>query len=487
MKINLNKHIILLAAIFVAAFIIRFYQLSFFEYKNDQYFAIGLGNDTRAAHFLVTHGMRSGIGVNNPPAFSYAMGVLTAFTNDPAQLTFFFFCINILALILAIIYFYRTLPVKYAILSTAFLALFPASTLYSSNIWAQFFLPLIMILFNISLYRFVKYELWRNFFYMGLLAVLAAQFHMSGFFLFPLLAVIAAAYWKKIDKKEIWLVFLAVSVLFIPYLIHLFKDMELFKLFAYGASAKRAFPWKIFLFHLRMASFDFFRYYFRYDFNVTLRSMAGFWRFILYPLTFIPAILFASGFFSYLKWLIKGRKLFNINDDARQGYPLPFQVSGFMILVVTLGYLIFRVRTPMHYFIVLYPAYGLITGFTAFRIWKIGWGKPVVLLGIISTVILLLAALLFLDRAGGHPYEYGISYKALVSWQKELRSIRPQRSCWDLRINFIGEGKADKETVYSMLSDGNKCAKGDKIIPVDFNISWDNKLMRYQHYINIIK
>jgi hypothetical protein len=224
------------------------------------------------------------------------MGILTALTDDPAHLTFYFFFINSLALILAIVYFYRTLPYKYAVLSSAFLALFPAFTIYSNNIWAQCLLPLIIILFNISLYRLIKYEFWQNFFYMSLLAVLAAQLHGSGFMLFPLLVIIAIAYWKKIDKRMILLAFLATVLLFIPYLIYLSNDIGLPKLMAYHASQKQDFHWKILTFHVRMASFDFFRGYFRYDFNEILRVIARGWRFILYPLTFIPSLFFIIGF-----------------------------------------------------------------------------------------------------------------------------------------------------------------------------------------------
>ena len=328
---------------------IRLYQLSFFEYKGDQVAAIGLGNDTRAAHFLITHGMGSGMGVDNPPLFPYIMGVLTAFTNDPAALTFCFFCINLLALALAIIYFYRTLPGQYAILSAAFLGLFPAFTIYSNDIWAQCLLPIIIILFNICLYRFIKYELWRNFFYMSLLAVLAVQLHGSGFWLFPLLLVIAIAYWKKINKKAVLSALLAIALLFTPYLIHLFKEGGISQFISYGSSWKdQDFYCGILKVHLRMASFDFFkdRHYFGDDFNAVLKTVAGGWRFVLYPLTFIPIMLFIFGFVAYIRWLMKG-KIFDKSEGHLKEYPLPFQISGLMVLIVSLGDFIFKID-PSH-------------------------------------------------------------------------------------------------------------------------------------------
>ncbi|MFA5145044.1 MAG: hypothetical protein WC723_03450 [Candidatus Omnitrophota bacterium] len=480
----MNRKILILILIFAAALAIRVYQLSIFEYKNDQYFAILLGNDTRNSHFLVTHGMLSGVGVNNPPAFLYIMGLLTGFTNDPFYLTFFFFGINILALALAMFYFYRTLPGIYAILSSAFLALFPAFTFYSSNIWAQCLLPLIMIILNINLYKFIKYGNSWNFFAAFILTALAAQLHMSGFFIFPALLIILIYRWNKVDKRTIGAAIFLSFLLFVPYLIHLFLENGLHKIISYGASFKRDIPWKVFPAHIRMSSFDFFRYYFKHDFNSVLRGAAGLWSFVLYPLTFIPAALFVFGFLSYLKWLIKGRRFFSLDDDINKRYPLPFQICGLLITVVTLGYLVLRVRTPMHYFILLFPAYSLITGFAAFKAWKTYWGKLTVLLGIISTVFLLAGVLIFLDKAGGHPHEYGISYKELISWRKDIQSAVSKGACFNVKANFTGKGKADKEVTEAVLSDKNGCRAGTKPIPVEINIGWNSKTMRYEHSIH---
>jgi len=39
------------------------------------------------------------------------------------------------------------------------------------------------------------------------------------------------------------------------------------------------------------------------------------------------------------------------------------------------------------------------------------------------------------------------------------------------------------ETSLAVLNDNNKCTPSDKIIPANINISWDEKLMRYEHQI----
>ncbi len=145
-----------LTLVFAAAAFIRFYHLSFFEFKYDQLNAILLGNQVRQAQFLITHGMNSGAQFNNPPLFIYLMGILTYFTNNPYFITAFFTLLNLVALFIAIMYFCSFMPVRYAILSSTLLAFAPAVTIYSSNIWGQCSLPVILVLFNIIFCFFVK-------------------------------------------------------------------------------------------------------------------------------------------------------------------------------------------------------------------------------------------------------------------------------------------------------------------------------------------
>ena len=487
MKHKSKKDLMLLFLIFMGALLIRAYQLSIFEFKNDQYFAIMLGNQTRNLHFMITHGMVSGVGVNNPPFFLYLMGLLTFFTNNPFYITLFFFYINAAALSLVFIYFYRTLPKPFSIITSCLLAISPAFTIYSNIIWAQCLLPFLMILFNICMYKFIESRKQAYFLISVILAALAAQFHMTGFFLFPLILILLIIRWKDIDKKSIVLATLILFIIFIPYLINLFAEKEIYKLLSYGTPLKRHLPWRAFVEHLRMASFDFFSHYFRHDFNSVLKASAGFLRFILYPLTWILSALFIFGFIEYIKLSIRLRKFFDTAVKTTENYPLPFQISGFMIVVITLFYFIFNVRTPTHYFIVFFPAYSIITGFSAFKIWKWVWGKTVVLSGIISTVVLLLFILSFLDKAGGHPYEYGLTYKKTQALANEVRKLLPEGFCPDLKINFIGKGKSDSEAVTYLINEQLGCLDKKQLVPIQVNIEWDDNLMQYACSVSKIR
>jgi hypothetical protein len=426
--------------------------------------------------------MRSGVGVNNPPIFLYLMGILTYFTNNPLYLTAFFTVLNLLALIITMRYFYLTLPRMYAFLASVLLAFSPAFTTYTSIIWAQCVLPFLMILFNISLYKFILKEKTIYLFFMTMLVVMASQFHLSGFFIFPAVLSLIILYRKKIDKKILVLTMLSVLFTFLPYLYHLFYEKELSRFISYGVSIQRDFPWKVFREHFRMSSFDFYRYYFRDDFNAVLNKSVGIFSYILYPLSALLMVFFFVGFFSYIKWLIKEHRLFDVSTGEPQKYPLPFQISGFLITTVTIGYLVFRVRTPMHYLIILFPAYSVITGFALYKTWKYLWGRIIICSTIFSTIILLVCVFLFIDRAGGHPREYGPHYRTLLNWKREISSVVPKGYCADLSINFIGKGKFDEETAMSILKNADKC-DSNKVITLIINISWNEKLMRYEHSI----
>ncbi len=480
MKANFNIKVVLLILIFLFAFAIRLYQFSLFEYKNDQYFAIMQGNSSRSQHFLITHGMASGVRIDNPPFFLYFMGSITAFTNSPYYLTLIFFCINIIALIISFIYFFSALPMVFAIITSALLAVSPAFTIYCSNIWAQCLLPFLMILFNVFLYKFVIKKRLADFIILVILACFAAQLHMTGFFLFSLLLILLIIYRKEADKRLILFSGVLSFLMFLPYLIHIFLEKEIFRLFSYATSVERNIPWNVFREHLRMSSFDFFRYYFRYDFDSVLGAAAGAGRFIIYSLTWILSAFFVFGFIAYLKWLIKGRKFFNTDVNSTKNYPIPFQVSGFMVTIITLCYLVFRIKTPMHYFIIFFPAYSIITGFSAIRIWKLAWGKAAVAAGIISTAVLLLSILAFLDKAGGHYYEYGLTYKKMVSLSKEVKGLLPAGYCPDLKINFLGEGKTDVEAAQNLINQELKCPGKSALLPVQINIQWDEEGMQYK-------
>ncbi len=471
--------IIYFVCIFVAAVILRFYHLSFFEFKNDQLYAILLGSQARQAHFLITHGMYSGVRIDNPPYFIYLVGILTYFTRDPYFLTAFFTFLNLLALLISFWYFCSFLPTTYAVLSSTLLAFSPAFTIYSTNIWAQCSLPIFLIFFNLCFYKFIQEEKPAYFVILNLLAGITGQIHMSGFFLFPALLILGFKYRRVIKKIHIFFISVFLFIIFLPYIYYLFGEGGTKSVFAY-ADRNKDIPWNIFRSHLWITSFDSLRIYSRNDFLNILKHSLGVWGFVLYPFTFIIPGLFILGFIYYIKFLKKEKSLFNKNSDS---YPLPFQISGFLVSVVTLSYFVFQVRTPLHYLIVLFPCHAIITSFGAWKFWKYGIVRVATVTSIIITTVFLLVALRFLDVAGGHWCQYGPSYKMLKGLRSKIQSLTQGKLCPDLRLVLPKTGKFDEGAMRYILIGDKPCKDNLKTMPINLSIAWDDKAMRYTYLL----
>ena len=477
------KAAIFLAAIFLIALALRVYKLSSFEYKNDQLYAIQMAEDTRKAHFLITHGVVSGVGINNPPFFLYLMAIVTFFSQDPFWVTAFFVLVSTFGLLLAIRYFYLNLPLSYSIPASVTLALSPAFTNYTAIIWPQCLMPFLMILYHKNLLQLIKENSGKFFLYLCVITTLVAQFHMSGFFLYPLLLIAGFYYRRKIKVKWFILSIFCILLLSAPFLYHIFAEGEIKRIMDISVNRLKPDFWKIFREHSRMASFDFFRYYFRRDFNLIIEKAAGNFRFILYPLSWILTGLFAGGFLSYVFLLIKNRKLFDSSSGTCKKYPLPFQAAGFVFLFLTLGLLICRVDTPLHYLMIFFPTYGLLIGYPVYRLWRFMAVRALFFLSVFSTACLLSLLLLFIDRAGGYPKEYGPGYHSILTWKKAIWASLREAEYPQITIKYSDRGKFSEETVLYEILRVNKMPNYKEVVPINLEICWNKDLMRYEYKI----
>jgi hypothetical protein len=280
---------------------------------------------------------------------------------------------------------------------------------------------------------------------------------------------------------------LIVLIIFLPYLTNLFAENEWRVVYVNGIHKAKPIYWKLFREHLRISSFDFFRYYFRHDFSQVLMKSAGPLRYILYPLSCSLIAFFTFSFFTYLLWLARFRKFFNLESETIKKYPLPFQISGFMIFIISSGYMVLRVQTPMHYFIILFPSYSIFLAFCAHRLWLYRLGRAIVFLSLVSTVLLLLAVFMFLDKAGGHPQEYGVSYRRLLEYKREIGGLMKKGECPAVKIEFEGEGKPDREAALYAITGDTACSKDYIRVPVELDIRWNKELMRYVHRIKMVE
>jgi len=482
-RINKNRHVIYLIGIcLVLSIALRLFHLTFFEFKNDQAKAIHLGNQSRQSYFMTTHGMTSGVGINNPPFFIYFMGMLTFFSQSPVFLTACILVLNILALILAVYYFHSYLPKIYCLLCCFLLAFNPAFVIYSTNIWAQSVLPIFIILFHILLYRFIIHERPFEFILLIIFTSIASQFHMSVFFLFPLLFFIGFIYRKDIAPRGIAVSIGIIIILFIPYIYHLLFEGELARYMHYSKGIEFPFYKKIIMLmiqNLIMPSIDFFLYYFKWDFFRILKKTAGPFYIPLYLLNLILILSFITGWGYYLKWLICSKKFFKPFDPENSEFPLPCQISGFLITGITILFIIFRINTYPHYLILLIPSYSILSGWVFYRLWQINkYGKLVSLSSIAACSILLVLILVFINNAGGHPSEYGPHYKMLNTWREKIWGQVPEG--YYPEVQFVGSGKFDIKAMKMIVEDKKTPAGQKKPCPLKIVVLWDTQEMKYQ-------
>lgn len=485
MRIRENK-LALFLLVFCLGAALRLYNSTFFEFKNDQLQAVQLGNQARAENLAITHGIRSGVGVNNPPLFIWIMAGITALTQNLFFITLFFTFANIIALFIASAYFYKRLEWPYSLITTALLSFSPAFIIYSGNIWAQCLLPPVMVLFQICLYALVRAEnKGRYFISLGILAAIASQLHLSGIFLFPLLFAAAAYFFREIKKVYFLAAAGLVILIYLPYLYNLLCQNEAANFMIAAKVIHRKIYWKLFRELIRMSSFDFLRAYFKPDFNVVLGNSVGRAWYILYPLACVTMALFGSGVLYYIYWLVKGKRLFDTSENAIKKVPLVFQAAGFTTLGVVLGFFICRVEMMPHYLIVLFPCYSIISGYIAARLWKFRLAKILIIASILANLILITGVLLFLNRAGGHPREYAPHYRLLLKLKKEARLNLPPGSCAKVSIDCAKGEYCDKAAMLAVIQ-GNDCPAGSKPQPVNIFISWNKDALCYEYSLKLI-
>jgi hypothetical protein len=342
-----------------------------------------------------------------------------------------------------------------------------------------------MIIFQITICKFIQSNEHRYFIFMVILSCIAAGLHMSGFFLFPLLLIVALTYRKQLGLRFIALGAAFAIILLLPYIYHLVWQKEGLKIIDYWNEVlvKKTIYWKVFREQVRIASFDFMRRYLAQDFMPVLRSELGVLSYILYPLSALLMPFYACGLLAYGGFLINSRRLFDTRGNLIADYPLPFQIAGFLTLGVTLGYLIFKIRTPTHYLLILYPSSAIISAYWVFRLKRLFFVRLLFILSVLATLVCFVASLNFIKRAGGHPDEYGPSYGFLSKIKHATQKFIPAGRYAAYEIKFLSSGKTDAPAVDYVLSYGNPVPKNTVPYPLKLTIDWNKQLMRYEYGI----
>lgn len=457
------------------------WQLFFCEYKSDQVASIEHGARTFEQRFLITHGMASGAKFNNPPTFLWLMALLTRLSMDPFVLTCFFYLIHCLTLVLAARFVWVALPRATSLWAIAFLAFWPSSAMYSNIILPQSLLPPLLIGFHWQMYLFAASKRSAHFALACLCAAMTSLFHLSGLLLYPLLLILGCRHRKHLKITHLLLVLAAMLLLWAPFLYHLFAEKHLEQVLTIAGNIKKV-HWKIFREHLRFSSFDYFRFYFSMqEFNPILRKIAGPLWVPLYGASCLLMALFPAGLLWYLYKVLRARKAFIEKEFFSCGFPYAVQLAGFLIVGLTVGYLVAHAPCPPHYLLVMFPSHIILCAHMAGKASRYTPARLLLIVSLLATALLLAGTLRFFKRSGGHPQEYYLNYALVQKIRHEAWQLLPPDS--QPVVSVVPDNYTYQLVLSREIARGWKFPEGTHKVPVRIELRWDASRLQYRYRI----
>jgi 4-amino-4-deoxy-L-arabinose transferase-like glycosyltransferase len=200
------------------------------QFGADEAIALILGKEWLDHPYLVSHGMYSGGGVNNPPMSVYLFAAVFWLSGgDPERASLVIVAFNLIGLAMAggwLLVASRRLPLFWAWWALAALCLNPWMVIYSGDVLAQSLLLPFAVLSVIGLAEIWSPNPWRPRILLGIISVaVTSQIHMSGILWAVALYAGVVLFWPSGRRRE-FVAFLAASagvfvVLYVPWLIHL--------------------------------------------------------------------------------------------------------------------------------------------------------------------------------------------------------------------------------------------------------------------------
>lgn len=425
----------------------------FREFYYDSAAQILGGDEVRAGHFLVNRGGQSGIGIANPPLFSWLMGAATALTHDPALITAATSALNLGGLALALWYFATWLPPVYAALAAILLAINPAAIFFTNLLWEGALLQPLAIIFQVLAAGVLFRTRPRNFFLLMLTADVAALCHQSGFMFFLPAIVLGLLRRRQIGGKT-WLASLAVTILlFSPYAAFLASPEGLAQLQRYAGQEGGTSAAVQARLHIGMSSLEIFELLFAgpaTSLPAALHAAAPGWGRAAFVFSLLIAAAFVAGWARFLAAVPRWRRLVRGENAGIGALPEPALVSGFVLTAIALQYLFAGGVLWFKHFLVAYPAYAVLAAWPFWRFWRLMVIRAVFIVAIVASLALTLALLRHIGRSGGtHAHGaiqvYGLSYDRLERIRADVRQLLPNGAAPELYA--AGLWNAQIETV----------------------------------------
>jgi hypothetical protein len=172
---------LVLMAVLIVAAIVRFYDLQLMEFTNDQATALSLTSQWVDHGEFPTAGMRSSVGILNPPMFIYLLALPYACNSNPLFVTGAIALASTIAVGLTYVIGRLTISRLGAIAAALLFAFNPWAVLYSRKLWAQDFLPVFSAAILLCLLRINRTRRSRWIAMLPVLLCIEWQLHFSAF------------------------------------------------------------------------------------------------------------------------------------------------------------------------------------------------------------------------------------------------------------------------------------------------------------------
>jgi Dolichyl-phosphate-mannose-protein mannosyltransferase len=220
---------LVLAVLLLVAAGVRLWRLDLMEFKADEAQACqlalqvvdGLRGRLPAGHGIPLVGLRSSVGVPNPPLFIYLLALPLTLWRDPLAAAVFIALSNVAAVGICFAIGRRYFSPFVALAATALYALAPWAVIFSRKIWAQDLLPVFIAGFLLAAHAFLVDRRPRALAWLLALAAAAVQLHFSALILGGALLGLLIAGRSVVRARWLAIGAGAAFLLCAPYLLHL--------------------------------------------------------------------------------------------------------------------------------------------------------------------------------------------------------------------------------------------------------------------------
>lgn len=193
------------------------------EFKADEARLLALAYDMAGGQFAF-RGISSSVGFPNFPMSVWLYALPSLLWQHPYAATLFTGLLNTLAVAGCYWFVRRYWGVPAALAAALLLAVSPWPIIFSRKIWAQNLLPLFVMGWagsaTLALVERKSRLLWLHF----LCLAVAVQIHLATAALVPATAVFLAAFWRRVDWRQVGLGMLAGGATAVPFLIYLWQN-----------------------------------------------------------------------------------------------------------------------------------------------------------------------------------------------------------------------------------------------------------------------